>query len=74
METITFETGMEEYVVTEILKKKLDEEDYLIEEDGTRVLSQDGTEVNIRDFGGFENGSEIFVKKDIVSLMNHLGK
>jgi hypothetical protein len=65
---------VEDYVIIEVLKKRLDNENYLIETDGTRVLSQDRTKVNINDFGGFENGSEIFVKKDIVSLMNHLGK
>ena len=32
-------------------------------------LSFDGEEVTLEDFGGVKKGSEVFIKKDIISLM-----
>ena len=33
------------------------------------VLSSDGQEVKLEEFGGVKKGSEVFIKNDLVSLM-----
>lgn len=52
------------------LNKDVDDEGYIIENDTReRVLSSDGDEIKYIDFATFKIGSEIFGKKDIVSLL-----
>ena len=53
------------------LNKDIDSENYIIEKDNPsqRVLTIDGEEVQISEFGGAKAGSEVFIKKDIVALM-----
>lgn len=73
--TIIFQNNIKEEIVKEVLQKDINEEGYIIDKRTQEaVLSSDGSEVNIEDFGGFENGSEIFIKKDIVSLMDYCKK
>ena len=71
--TITFNESLKEEVLKNILNKDIDEEGYIVEKDtNERVLAPDGSEVNIEQFAGFENGSEIFIKDDIPSLIKYL--
>lgn len=50
--------------------KSLDSENYLIDKrTHERVLSPKGEEINIKEFGGIVNGSEIYLKSDIASLI-----
>ncbi len=74
MVTITFEENAKEYILNEILGKNIDNEGFITENTGDKILTQNGDELTLEDFGGFENGSEIFVKKDIVSLMDYSNK
>lgn len=74
MVTITFEENAKEYILNEILGKNIDDEGFITENTGDKVLTQNGDELTLEDFGGFENGSEIFVKKDIVSLIDYSNK
>lgn len=54
-----------------LLGKEIDQESFIIEKTNPRqrVLSFDGEEVTLEDFGGVKKGSEVFIKKDIISLM-----
>ena len=68
--SLTFDKSM----ITELLAifgKAVDNEGFIIEKDNPkqRVLSEDGQEVNIKEFGGIKKGSEIFIKNDLISLM-----
>ena len=67
---LTFDKDMNEEVLT-IFEKTLDEEGFIVEKDNPKqmVLSEEGQEVNIKEFGGIKNGSEIFIKNDLISLM-----
>jgi hypothetical protein len=51
--------------------KSVDEENYIIENNtGQRVLDSSGQEITLDRFGGIKNGSEIYVKDDIVSIVD----
>jgi len=67
---LTFDDSVREDVL-DIFGKITDEEGFIVEKDNPnqRVLSEDGQEVNINEFGGLKKGSEIFIKKDLISLM-----
>lgn len=61
--------------ILSLFGKSVDKEDFLIE-NGTnnRVLSSDGDEITLDQFGGITNGSEIYLKNNIVSLINFYQK
>ena len=67
---LTFDESMKKEVLS-IFNKTLDGEGFIVEKDNPaqRVLSEDGQEVNIKEFGGIKKGSEIFIKNDLISLM-----
>ena len=75
MNTIIFDVELKEKIIKKALKKDINEEGNIVDI-GSRleVLSPEGTSVNIEDFGLFENGSEVFIKNDIVSLMEYSNK
>jgi hypothetical protein len=51
--------------------KGVDEENYIVENDTKqRVLDSNGQEITLDRFGGIKNGSEIYVKDDIVSIVD----
>lgn len=57
--------------ILSIFNKTIDSEEFIIEKDSkARILSSDGDEITLNDFGGITNGSEIFLKNNIVSLIN----
>lgn len=73
MNTITFDSDLKEKIISKALNnKEVNEEGFIIDSSSREeVLSPDGTPVNIEDFGLFENGSEVFIKNDIISLMEY---
>ena len=55
--------------------KTVNSEGYVIEkETKEKVLSFDGTEVQLEDFGGIMLGSEIYIKSDLDSIIKFLEK
>jgi len=67
---LTFDESINDEIL-DIFDKSQDSEGFIVEKDNPkqRVLSEDGQEVNIKEFGGIRKGSEIFIKKDLISLM-----
>jgi hypothetical protein len=70
---ITFDASLK----TEILScfnKTVDEEGYLIEADNhlQRVVTVDGDEIPVSQFGGIIKGSERYIKSDLPSLIELL--
>lgn len=69
---ITFDDNL----TPDILKafgKLTDKDGYLIESsNGRRVLSRDGQEIKESEWGGIVKGSEVYLKSDIVSLINYV--
>lgn len=54
-----------------LFNKKVDNENYIVEvSSGERVIDTDGNEITFDEFGVIRNGSEIFIKNNIVSLIN----
>lgn len=56
--------------ILEYFDKTIDEEDYIVEKSNPeqRVLTIEGEEIKSSEFGGIKKGSEVFIKKDLVSL------
>ena len=67
---LTFDDSVKEEIL-DFFDKTINDENFIVEKNNTeqKVLSEDGQEVNINEFGGIKKGSEIFIKKDLISLM-----
>ena len=58
-----------------IFGKTTDEEGYIIEKESKkRILGSNGQEITVAEFGSIKNGSEIYVKSGIVSLVEFYEK
>lgn len=71
MKAFTFDKSARADILT-YLKKAVDGEGYIVEKENLtqRVLTQEGEEIHESKFGGIRKGSEIFIKSDLVSLIN----
>ncbi|MFH1127426.1 MAG: hypothetical protein ABIG84_06045 [archaeon] len=67
---ITF-TSSAKRDILDMLGKSVDNEGYIVEKGNPeqKVLTFDGEEINLDEFGGFQRGSEVFIKNNVVSLM-----
>lgn len=67
---ILFDKSAKEEVL-ELLDKAIDTEKYIVEKDNPkqRVLTVDGEEISLEEFGGIQKGSEVFIKNNLVSLI-----
>ena len=71
---ITFDKSAKEGIL-DIFDKKVRGDNVIIEKKSphnpvlTSKLQFEGEEVTLEDFGGIQKGSEIFIKKDLSSLM-----
>ena len=56
------------------LDKAIDSEGYIVEKNNPsqRVLTFEGEEILLEEWGGVRKGSEIFFKKNLISLMRLL--
>lgn len=68
---ITFEKDAK-LEVLEAFNKTIDENSYIVEKSNTaqKVLTIDGEELALKDFAGIRKGSAIFIKSDLVSIIN----
>ena len=67
---ITFDKSIKKDIL-ELLGKTTDNENLIIEKNNPeqKVLTFDGEEISLEDFGGIQAGSEVFIKNDLPSLM-----
>lgn len=67
---ITFDKTSKRDVLS-FLNKTLDNDGFIVEKDNPeqRVLTFDGQEISLDEFGGVQKGSEVFIKNNLVSLM-----
>lgn len=71
MKAITFDESSKTLIL-KVFGKDVDEQGFIVESlSGIRVLSPDGDEVHIDDFAGIKKGSEIFITKDLPSLLEY---
>ncbi|HRN90672.1 MAG TPA: hypothetical protein PK265_02490 [Candidatus Saccharibacteria bacterium] len=69
MKTITFD-DTSKHIILQIFGKDIDDQGYIIDiMTNERVLSPEGEEVLAQDFAGIKKGSEIFITKDLPSLL-----
>lgn len=57
--------------ILELLDKTIDSEGLIVEKNNPnqRVLTFDGEEISLDEFGGIQKGSEVFIKNNLVSLI-----
>ncbi len=67
MQSITFDKSAKEFILSS-LGKTIDDEGYIVD-DSKRVPSLDGSLITKDEFAGVIKGSELYVKSDIVSLI-----
>lgn len=61
--------------ILSIFGKDIDSEGFIVEKlSGKRVLGSDGQEITLEDLGVIKNGSEIYSKENIVSLVDFYKK
>jgi hypothetical protein len=67
---LTFEDSAKKEIL-EFLNKDIDKEGFIVEKENPnqRVFTVDGEELSFDELGGIQKGSEVFIKKDLVSLM-----
>lgn len=66
---ITFGDGTKKDILS-FFDKMVDEDGFIIEANSKeKVLSPDGQEVKIDEFAGIMGGSEIFIKSDLISII-----
>ena len=69
MKTLAFDEASKK-IILQLFDKAVDEQGFIFDmTTGERVLSPDGEEVPVRDFAGIRKGSEIFITKDLPSLI-----
>jgi len=68
--SLTFDSSLKKEVLS-FFEKDVNEEGIIVEKNNPdqQVLSTDGQEVRIEEFGGIRKGSEVFIKNDLISLM-----
>lgn len=76
MFNITFENNSRtKKFILGLFGKETDENGYIIESmTKKRILGADGQEITLSDFGVLKNGSEIYAKDDIVSMVSFYEK
>jgi hypothetical protein len=66
---ITFDSNAKEDILS-FFDKEINDEGIIVESSTKEpIISLDGTEVHEKEFAGIKNGSEIFLKKDLISMM-----
>ncbi|MBS3076374.1 hypothetical protein J4481_01375 [Candidatus Pacearchaeota archaeon] len=67
---LTFDSSLKEEILG-FFDKEVNTEGVIVEKFNPKqsVLSVDGQEVKIEEFGGIRKGSEVFIKNDLISLM-----
>ena len=68
--SLTFDKSLKKEVL-EFFNKEVNNDGIIVEKSNPSqiVISTDGQEVKIEEFGGIKKGSEVFIKNDLISLM-----
>jgi hypothetical protein len=69
--TITFDKSAKKFIL-DSFDKSTDDQGYIVEKNNPtqRVLSPDGQEVELDKFAGIKKGSQVFIRSDLVSIIN----
>jgi len=69
--TITFDKGLRKDILN-IFSKTTDDEGLIVEKSDKKqkILTPEGDEINIKEFAGITSGSEVFIKSDLISLID----
>lgn len=70
MNVVTFDKSARKFIL-ESFNKTTDDDGYIVEQSNPkqRVLSPDGEEVKETEFAGVKKGSEVFIKSDLMSII-----
>ena len=67
---ITFDKSVKKDILS-LLDKDVNEDNLIVEENDfeQKVLTFEGEEISLEEFGGIQKGSEVFIKNNLVSLI-----
>ena len=69
---ITFDKSLSQEILN-FFNKSIDKDGSIIDlKTGRRVLSREGEVVTLDEFAGVTKGSEVYLKSDILSLINYI--
>lgn len=68
--SITFDDSVKERILG-FMDKSVNKDGIIVEKQNPeqKVLTFDGQEILLEEFGGIKKGSEVFIKSDLISLM-----
>ena len=68
---ITFDNSVKPDIL-DFFGKMVDDNGYIVEKGNAsqKILTPDGDELKIEEFAGIKRGSEVFIKSDLMSLIN----
>jgi hypothetical protein len=70
MSDVVFDDSAKSFVL-EAFGKKVNESGYIVEHasPNREIIAQDGTHVRVNRFAGVRKGSEVYIKSDLISLI-----
>ena len=75
MLTLTFNNDLQtKKFILGLFDSSVDEDSYILDGKGGRIIDSDGQEMTVDQLGMIKNGSQIYVKKNIVSLVGFYRK
>lgn len=71
MKTILFDAPIRKFIL-DTFGKSVNSDGLVVEKNKPKqlVLTPNGEEIDVNQFGGIKKGSEIFIKSDLISLIN----
>lgn len=71
MNTLIFD-DKSKHIILQIFGKSIDNEGFIVDiQTNERVVTPDGSELLAKDWAGIRRGSEIFISKDLPSLLQY---
>lgn len=69
--TVTFDEAFKKDVL-EMFDKAVDDDNFIVEASNPaqKVLTPNGEDIRLKEFVGIKKGSEIFIKGDLISLID----
>jgi len=69
--TLTFDESATEFIL-ESFDRGVDEDGYVIDQNGQRVTTPEGEQIKKEEFAGVEKGSTLYLDDDFTTLVEHV--
>lgn len=69
--SLTFDESATDFILKSF-NKEVDEEGYVVDEEGNRVTTPEGDKIKKEEFAGVEKGSTLYLSDDFTTLVEHV--